>query len=168
MRIAMGSHTSPAKSTVSGLLEVAIGLDVFPQFIFRGAITAIGVGMVAFHQLLEPRLDVRTGRAILQPERVKRLALGVAHGAPLGLGARLCRTGARTSELPQDVEPILETETLVKRSTGLSLGTALSADHPDPPIRKMSGERILMKPRNRDVARPVTKVIGLIQFVNVV
>src|ERR1700719_3206742 len=164
MRIAVGSYASPAKSTESGLLEVAIGLDDFAQLIFRGAITAIGVGMVAFHQLLEPRLDVRTGRAILQPERVKRLAFCVAHGAPLGLGARLCRTGARTAELPQDAETILETETFVKRSTGLSLGTALAADHPDPPSRKMSGERVLLKARNRVVAHAIKKIIGLIVF----
>src|ERR1700726_4010797 len=164
MRIAMGSHTSPAKSTESGLLEVAIGLDDFPQLIFRGAITAIGIGMVALHQLLEPRLDVRTGRAILQPERVKCLALGVAHGAPLGLGARLCRTGARTAALPRDVGSVLETETLVKRPTGLSLGTPLGAPHPDPPSRKMSGERVLLKARNRVVAHAVKKIIGLIVF----
>src|SRR6266481_7691612 len=145
MRFAVGLHTSPAKSAETGLLEVVIGLDDLTELVFRGAIAAIGIGMMALHEFLESRLDVGAGRAILQPERVKRLALGIAHGAPLGLGTRLCRTGARTAELPQDVERILGAKALFKRPTGPSLGAALAADHAYPPGRKMPGERILLK-----------------------
>ena len=50
-----------SNSAESGLLEVIIGLDDLAQLVFRGAIPAIGVGVMAFHQLLEPRLDVGAG-----------------------------------------------------------------------------------------------------------
>src|SRR6266849_247570 len=56
-----------SNSAKSGLLEVVIGLDDLAQLVFRGAIAAVGVGMMAFHQLLEPRLDVGAGGAVRCP-----------------------------------------------------------------------------------------------------
>src|SRR5258708_13790205 len=80
-----------SNSAESGLLQVVIGLDDLAQLVLRGAIAAIGVGMMAFHQLLEPRLDVGAPRPVLQPEAVKLLPLGIAHVAPLALAARFRR-----------------------------------------------------------------------------
>jgi len=42
-----------SNSAETGLLEIIIGLDDLAQLVFRGAIAAIGVGVMAFHQLLE-------------------------------------------------------------------------------------------------------------------
>src|SRR6266853_524784 len=36
-----------SKSAESGLLEIAIGLDDLAQLVFRGAVAAVGVGMMA-------------------------------------------------------------------------------------------------------------------------
>src|ERR1700678_1824120 len=168
MQYAMGSHATPAKSAESGLLEVAIGLDDLAQLIFRGAIAAIGVGMMAFYQFLEPRLDVGAGGTVLQSERVQRLALGVAYGAPLGLGPRLRGAGTWAAELPQEIERIVGADALDKRPASLSLGAALAADHPDPPGRKMPGERILLKTRHRIVAHAGEEIVGLVIFADMI
>jgi hypothetical protein len=54
-----------SNSAESSLLEVIVGLDDLAQLVSRGAIAAIGVGMMAFHQLLESGLDVGAGPAVL-------------------------------------------------------------------------------------------------------
>src|SRR5262245_53843042 len=120
--------------------------------------------MMTLHQFLESSLDVAADGAVLQPERVERLAFGVAQGAPFRLGARLCRAEARTTKLPQNVERICRAEALIKQSADLSLGAALAADHPHPPSRKMSGQRVLLKARDRIIAHASKKIIGLIVF----
>ena len=45
------------------------------------AVAAIGVGMMALHQRLEPGLDLGRGGVGFKPERVERLALGIADDA---------------------------------------------------------------------------------------
>src|SRR6266852_4302571 len=167
MQIAMGLRASPAVSTASGLLEVVIGFDDFSQLVFRGAVTAIGIGMMAFHQFLESRLNFRAGRALLQPERMKRLALGVAHRPPLSLGARLCRTGTGVAELAQDIERVRRTHALLEKPADPSLCALVAADHPHAPGRQVPGERVLLKPRYRIIAHASEKIVGLVVFTDV-
>ena len=76
------------------------------QAVLSGAVAAIGVGMMALHQLLEARLDLGGGRVDLEPERVERLALGIADRARLRRRpARRARARAG-AELAQHVERI--------------------------------------------------------------
>src|SRR5579859_2308099 len=168
MRFAMSLLASPAKSAETGFLEIVVSLDDGAQLVLRGAVAAIGIGMMAFYQLLEARLDVVGARAFFEPERMQRLALGVAHGAPLGLGARTCGTGSGATELPQDVEGIVGDEALLKSPAGPSLGTPLAADHADPPCRQVTGERVLLIARDRVIAHAGEKIIGLIVLAHVV
>src|SRR5215472_8794624 len=121
MQIARGLGASPTLSAGSGLLEVIIRFDDLSQLVFRGAVSAVGIGMMAFHQFLESRLYFGAGRAVLQPKRMKRLALGVAHGSPFGLGARLCRTAVRATELAQDIEWIRRAHASLKKPADPSL-----------------------------------------------
>src|SRR5262245_21548786 len=61
--------------------------------------------MVAFHQCLESALDLLQGGVGLEPERVERTALGVAHGADLPpLAVRACTGWA--AELAKHAERI--------------------------------------------------------------
>ena len=53
------------------------------QPVLGRAVAAIGVGVVALHQFLEARLDLRRRGVDLEPERVERLALGIADRARL-------------------------------------------------------------------------------------
>ncbi len=69
MQIAMGLVTKPAESAESAescLLEIIIGFDDFTQLIFRAPVAAIGIGMVALHQLFKPGLNLGTSDAVLQ------------------------------------------------------------------------------------------------------
>ena len=77
--------------------EIIVRLDDLAQAILQRAVAAIGVGMVALHQFLEARLDLGRGRVDLQPERVERLALGIANRA----GFRRGPLGARPRPAPE-------------------------------------------------------------------
>src|SRR3974377_1710878 len=119
--------------------------------------------MVTFHKFLEASLDLRPARRILQPEGVKGLALGiVACPPPFGLGAGLRRARVRSAELPQDVERISSARTFVKKTADLSLCALLAADRSHAPGRQMSGERVLLITRDRVVAHPGEKIVGLL------
>src|ERR1700704_23543 len=99
--------------------------------------------MMALHQLLEARLDVGPLGVDLQAERVERLALGVAHGAPLGLrpGLLLARAGA---ELAKHLERIVGRLIPVERLARPRLVWA-PVPHPPPlPGRPVAGERGLL------------------------
>src|SRR5208282_2339391 len=96
----------PAKSAESSRLQVIIGLDDFPQLVLRAAIAAIGVGMVTLHQFLEARLDVEAGGALLEAQRMERLALGIAKRAPLGLGLGVLAAHA-AAEVAKNAEGII-------------------------------------------------------------
>src|SRR5262245_40610356 len=95
MHMAGGLVPRPARSAGSDRLEVIVSLDDLPQLVFGGAVAAVGVGMMAFHQFLEAHLDLGSRCRLLQPKSMKRLAFGVMHrSAPLGLaGLRRARTG---------------------------------------------------------------------------
>jgi hypothetical protein len=52
------SPSRPAISTQARLLEIVIRLDDVAQLVLGGAVTAIGVRMMAFDELLEARFDL--------------------------------------------------------------------------------------------------------------
>ena len=83
------------KSAEAGGLQIVIGLDDFTQLVFGAAVAAIGVGMMALHQFLEARLDVGAARVLLEPQRMERLALGIADGAPFRIGLGVIRDRRR-------------------------------------------------------------------------
>ena len=63
---AAGSATRCELPSLAGLrrgrlLQIVIGLDDFAQLVLGPLVAAVGVGMVALHQLLEPRLDLDRG-----------------------------------------------------------------------------------------------------------
>src|SRR6202040_3644313 len=74
----------PAESAPAYGLQVIVGLDDLPQAVLAGPIAAVGVGMMAFHQNIDPRLDIRSRPRPFQPEHVERLPFGIAHHAALG------------------------------------------------------------------------------------
>src|SRR5215813_3489938 len=95
----MAAWCAAWESAVPGGLQIIIRLDDLAQLILGGAVAAVGVGMMALHQLLEARLDLAALGVGLEPERMQRLALGVAHGAPLGLArVGLARPPAQLAE----------------------------------------------------------------------
>src|SRR5687767_10658607 len=58
-----------------GLLQIVISLDDFAQLVFGPFVPTVGVGVVAFDQLLETRLDLVPVRRRRQIERFERLEL---------------------------------------------------------------------------------------------
>ena len=68
------------------LFQIVIGLDDFAQLVLGALVAAVGVGVVAFDQLLEARLDLGLRRRRREIERIQRLWLqrleGVAPPAP--------------------------------------------------------------------------------------
>src|SRR6266536_3459920 len=74
----------PPESAPAYGLQIIVGLNDLPQLVLAGAVAAVRVGMMAFHQDLEPGLDIGGARARFQPQHVERLAFGVAHDAALG------------------------------------------------------------------------------------
>src|ERR1043165_1766945 len=78
-----GKHSPTHRRASAELrrLQVIVGLDDLAQAILARAVAAVRVGMVALHQLLEARLDPGRLGVGLEPERVERLALRVAHRA---------------------------------------------------------------------------------------
>src|SRR5690349_2239161 len=57
------------------LLEIVIGLDDFPQLVLGPLVTPVGVGVMPLHQLLEAGLDPLAVGALIEAERLQRLAL---------------------------------------------------------------------------------------------
>src|SRR5262249_56192391 len=85
-------------------LEVVVGLDDLGQLVLAGAVAAVGIGVVALHQELEPCLDLGPLRVRVETEGVERLAFDVAQRAALPAVA------ARTplaAELRVDAERIV-------------------------------------------------------------
>jgi hypothetical protein len=62
-------------SNQSSLLEIVISLDDFAQLVLGPFVPPVGVGVMAFDQLLEPRLDLLAGGAGAQIEGFERLEL---------------------------------------------------------------------------------------------
>ena len=72
----------------------------------RGAVAAVGVGVVALHQELEPGLDLGRRGVDLEPERVERLALGIADRAAFP-GLLACASRSGRAELGEHAERVV-------------------------------------------------------------
>src|SRR3954463_7732697 len=53
LRRLLPARKGPARSAKSDGFQVFIGRDILAQFVLGGAVPAIGVGMVAFHEAFE-------------------------------------------------------------------------------------------------------------------
>ena len=73
----------PATLCQPCLPQIVIGLNHFAQLVLRGPVALVVVGMEPLNQLLESRLDVGLGGAVLQIELAQALPLG-ALDRPLG------------------------------------------------------------------------------------
>src|SRR5438105_12055498 len=88
--------------------EIIIGLDDFAQPVLGRAVAAIGVGVVTLDQGLEAGLDLLDAGVGLEPERIERLALGIADDAGLALAQPLTvrPCAGLATELAQQIERI--------------------------------------------------------------
>ncbi len=74
-------------------LQVIIGLDDLPKRVLGTAVAAIGVGMMAFYQCLEPGLDIGPFGVGFKAERIEGAALRIENLAALGRGPRMAGSG---------------------------------------------------------------------------
>src|SRR5258705_6829057 len=96
----------PSRSTKSDGFQVFIRLDNLAQLVLGGAVAAIGVGMVAFHERFETSLDVLRRGAGVEAECIERLAFGIVHGAGLSPPVGTSRT-CRPAELTEHAKRIV-------------------------------------------------------------
>src|SRR5581483_7918031 len=86
--------------------QVLISLNDLAQLVFRRAVAAVGIGMMPFHQRLEPDLDIVARGLGLKAQRVQRLALGIAHAARLARAAAVA-LGPPAAELAKQAERVV-------------------------------------------------------------
>src|SRR5262249_55828164 len=144
-------------------LEGDVGLDDLAQFVLAGAGTARGIGGVAIHQELDPRLDLGPLRVRVETEGVERLAFDVAQRAALPAVA------ARTplaAELRVDVERIIGRPEgrLEPGSAGEARLLAVLAELPGGTV---TGDRVLLEPGNRLVAHAGEVIVRMIVLAHV-
>src|SRR5207247_6573816 len=144
-----------ARSAPAYGLQVIVGLDDLPQPALVGTIAAVGVGMMALHQELEPRLDLGRAGAALEPERVERLALGVANETAL-------RRGGRRTPGPEQSERIVRHELPMA-----VLRAAILSVHSDLPGGPVARDRLLLVTGDRVFAHSGEQIVGLIILAHV-
>src|SRR5205085_689960 len=139
-----------------------VGLNDVPQLVLAGPVAAVGVGMMTFHQNLEPRLDIAGARARFQPEHVERLAFGIAHDAALG---RMALLEPRSPAVLEQSERIVRVE-LPIGVLGAGRRGALAVD-PDLPGWTMAGDGFLLVPGDRVFAHSGKKIVRMIVLAHV-
>src|SRR5439155_9015839 len=145
--------------------QIFVGLDDLAQPIFRGAVAAIGVGMMPLHQRFEPRFDLMRGGVRLKPERVERFALGISHcpgfcrAAP---GFLACTT--RCAELPENAEWIIRAGEFRMKSGRVGARTGPSAAHPHFPSRTMADDGFFLITANILGAHPREEIVRMVVF----
>jgi hypothetical protein len=148
-------------------LQIIIGLDDLDQAVFGGTVAAIGVGMMLLHQRLVFRLDGFERGIGTEPHHLERLALGVEYfpGFDLGLGARTGPPAAAAIEFAKHAEGI-------GGAFEIGLGTALAlfgaGIGAHLPGRTMTGQRVLLVPRNRIRVHAGKEIVGLVVFADVI
>src|SRR5215467_2567139 len=162
----MAAWCAAWESAVPGGLQIIIRLDDLAQLVLGGAIAAVGVGMMALHQLLEARLDRGTLGVGLEPEGVQRLALGIAHRAALRLLPRVGRARP-TAELAEHAERIVGA-LVAEEPARARLAGSLAAHHAHLPGRAMAGDRVLLIARDRVLAHAGEKIVGVIVLAHMI
>src|SRR6202044_2875567 len=146
-------------------LEVIIGLDDLPKRVFGTAVAAIGVGMMALYQHLEPSLDIGSFCVGFKAEHVEGAALGMENLAPprrrprmAGPAAGLAQHGERVGGFPLGG---------AKAAAGAPGRRALAADRAHFPGRTVAGDGLLLILRDRVVAHSGEKIVGIVVFAHV-
>src|SRR5690242_3717188 len=122
--------------------------------------------MVALHQLLEARLDLGALGVGLEPERMQRLALGIAHRAPLRLlpSIGLARPSAQLAEHAERIVGAL----VVEEPAGARPAGALAAHHAHLPGRPMTGDGVLLVARDRVLAHAGEEIVGMVVLAHMI
>ncbi len=148
-----------SRSAVADRLEVVVGLDDFAQLVLGRAVAAVRIRMMALHQRLEPCLHILGRRVGIEPERVERLALGVAHAArlrPLGTAARAATEVAKYAER---IDGVGEFRLEARRMRACGRPPAVHAHLPG---RTMPDHRVLLIARDVVGAHPGEEIIAVI------
>src|SRR5262245_46796533 len=158
------SYAARRRSAEADRFEIIIGLDDLAQPIFRGAISAIGVGMMPLHERLEPSLDLLCGGIRFEPKRIERLALGITHPAGL-LAAPPCASD--TAEFPEKTEGIIRTAELGTKTRGMGARGRLSPVHPHLPSRTVADHGFLLVAGNIFGAHAGEEIVGMVVLAHV-
>src|SRR5262245_13353685 len=161
------SRSGAAASAEADRLEIIVGLDDLPQALLGGAIAAIGVGVVALHQRLEPRLDLLRGGIRIEAQRVERLALGVARHAVLGWPPRRARAGS-FAELVEHPERIVGVGKFRTEAGGMGARRRSAAIHTYLPGRTMPDDRLLLVASDVVGAHPGKEIVRVVVLAHVV
>ena len=146
-------------------LQVIVGLDDLPQPVLGRPVAAVGVGMMALHQHLEPGLDIGALGIGFKAEHIERAALGIEYLAALAGGLAPDRRG-RASPAEQ-AERILGRPAGTPAAWAVRLASPLAADRAHLPGRSMPGEVFLLVFRDGVVAHAGEKIIRIIVFAHV-
>src|SRR5690348_3700861 len=123
--------------------------------------------MMALHQLLEAGLDLRPLGVGLKAHDVEGLALGIAHGAALGLAARPSAPGSR-AELAEHLERIVSLAVAREEPADGRFPRTLSPQHAHLPGRAVADDRVLLIARDRLVAHAGKEIIGVVVFADMI
>src|SRR4029079_2159748 len=151
-----GAGTIAVTSDEASLLQIVISLDDFAQLVLGPFVPPVGVGVVSFHQFLEPGLDLETlggGRQIeglerfqlQRPERPARLA-----GTGSAPGEKLVRI-AKATAVSAGVDYA------VPGAVGPGIGTHF-------PGRTVAGEAVLLVGLDLGIAHAGEVVVGGVEL----
>src|SRR6185437_11919848 len=142
------------RSAEADRFQIIVRLDHFDQPVLGRPVAPVGVGVVTFHQFLEPRLNLLRRSAHLEPERAERLALGIADRTLLL--ALLLLIAQAFAKQP---------ERIGAGAAQIGPRPALAGAHL--PGRAMTGERVLLIGQHGVVFHAGEKIIRLIVFARV-
>src|SRR5580693_1950615 len=152
----------PWGSAKAGGLQVIISRYDIPQLIFGPAIAAIRIGVVPFHQHLEPGLDIGPFGVGLKAEHVQRPTLRIENLASLRCRTRMTiAAGCCFAK---------QTERVLGRPAGSATVTgprALAAEGAQFPGRAMAGDRILLVFGDSVLAHAGEEIVGVVVFAHV-
>src|ERR1700732_500135 len=156
-----GRHS---RSTLTS--QIVIRLNDFPQFAFRGAVAAIGVGVMALDQLFKPALDLLFGGLRFEPERIQCLALGIAHHTRLWRAPLKFRLLGCCLKSPKHAERIIGA--FRAQSGGVRAPARPAAIHPHFPGWAMPYDCVLLVPGDVVGSHTGKEIVGMIVLADVI
>src|SRR5262249_52400138 len=146
-------------------LEILVGLNDLPQPLFRRAVAAIGIRVVAFHQHLEPQLDIGRGRAGVEPEGIERTPLGVADDTGLTLAQAVAAGTVRgRAKVPKQVERVVGALQIRLEPCRIGAAGRAAAVHAHFPGGTMADHRLLLVAGDVVVAHSCKEIVRMVVF----